>query len=49
MFIEITITAVIVIVAGYLLYKNLKIKSRGKCDCCSTTNCPYHNIKKKKS
>ncbi|MHC6179830.1 FeoB-associated Cys-rich membrane protein [Clostridium sp. JNZ X4-2] len=47
MFLEIAVTAVIVLAAGYILYRNLKGKSKGKCDCCSTTNCPYHNTKKK--
>ncbi|MCI1967628.1 MAG: FeoB-associated Cys-rich membrane protein [Clostridium luticellarii] len=44
---EIIITALVVIAAVYILYKNLKKKSRGKCDCCSDVNCPHCTDKKK--
>jgi hypothetical protein len=46
-FVEIIITAAVVIAAGYILYKNLGRKSKGKCDCCSTVNCPHCTDKKK--
>lgn len=50
LFVQIAITAAIVIAAGYVLYRNLKNKSKGGgCDCCSTVDCPYRRIKKKKS
>lgn len=49
LFVEIAITAAIVIAAGYVLYRNLKNKSKGGgCDCCSTVDCPYRRIKKEK-
>lgn len=43
---EILITIVIVASAGVLLYRNLKRKSQGKCDCGScNSKCPKYNDK----
>ncbi|MBC2580142.1 FeoB-associated Cys-rich membrane protein [Clostridium sp. DJ247] len=36
--VEITITAVIVLSAVYIFYKNLKKKASGKCDCGSCSS-----------
>lgn len=43
MVIQIIITAAIVGFAGYMLFKNLKNKAKGKCDCsCCTHKCPSY-------
>ncbi|MEG0774790.1 FeoB-associated Cys-rich membrane protein [Clostridium sp.] len=40
---EILITAIIVISAGAILYRNLKRKSKGNCECGScTSKCPKY-------
>ncbi|ADK15227.1 MULTISPECIES: FeoB-associated Cys-rich membrane protein [Clostridium] len=50
---EIIVTTIIAVTALYILYKNIKNKAKGKCDCgsCAGSKCPYHtkgcnNIKK---
>lgn len=41
--VEIIITAVIVVAAGLILYKNVQKKSKGQCDCgCCTSKCPSY-------
>lgn len=38
---EILITAVIVVIAAYIIYKNVKKSSKGECNCGSChKNCP---------
>lgn len=45
MIIEIVITLLIVATAAYIIYKNIKNKTQGKCDCTSCShNC--QNCKK---
>ncbi|WP_392486337.1 FeoB-associated Cys-rich membrane protein [Haloimpatiens sp. FM7315] len=45
---EIIITLIIILAASYFLYKNIKNKASGKCDCSScSSHCP--NYKKNKS
>ncbi|MGE5628803.1 MAG: FeoB-associated Cys-rich membrane protein [Solirubrobacterales bacterium] len=48
MFIEITVTIIILSLAVFILYKNIKKKASGECDCDSCGNCSSHcpNYKK---
>ncbi|OBR91184.1 virus attachment protein p12 family protein [Clostridium ragsdalei P11] len=50
---EIIVTIIIAGTALYILYRNIKNKAKGKCDCgcCTGSKCPYNtkdcnNIKK---
>lgn len=48
MLIEIIVTLAIVFVAGYILFKSLKKKSIGGCECGScSSHCPSYNKNKK--
>jgi ferrous iron transport protein B len=40
MIIEIIITLLIVAVAAHIIYKNIKDKAQGKCEC--TSSCSHH-------
>lgn len=43
MMLQIILTSVIVLSAVYILYKNIKNKSQGKCDCGScSAHCPNY-------
>jgi len=43
MLIEILITAALIGTAGYILYKKIKDKAAGKCDCSScSSHCPMY-------
>jgi ferrous iron transport protein B len=48
MFMEITITIIIFALAAVILYRNIKKKASGKCDCGSCGSCSSHcpNYKK---
>jgi len=44
MLIEILITTALIGTAGYILYKKIKEKAAGKCDCSScSSHCPMRN------
>jgi len=46
MYLEILVTVMIFAAAGFIMYKNIKKKASGKCDCGScSSHCP--NYKKK--
>lgn len=43
MFIEIVVTSIIVASSAYILYKNIKKKATGGCDCGScSSHCPSY-------
>lgn len=45
---EILITLILVSAAFYFLYKNIRNKAKGKCDCSScSSHCPYYKNKHK--
>lgn len=46
---EIIVTVGIIVVAGYILFKNLKKSVSGKCNCGScSSSCPKYNSAKQK-
>ncbi|MBK1813680.1 FeoB-associated Cys-rich membrane protein [Clostridium sp. YIM B02505] len=47
---EILITLIIVALAGFILFKNVKSSAKGECNCssnssCSATHCPKYDSK----
>ncbi|MFD3156343.1 FeoB-associated Cys-rich membrane protein [Haloimpatiens sp. FM7330] len=47
MFVEILITVIIISAASYFLYKNIKSKASGKCNCSNcSSHCTYYGKKK---
>ncbi|GKU25393.1 FeoB-associated Cys-rich membrane protein [Clostridium folliculivorans] len=47
---EILITLIIVALAGFILFKNVKSSAKGECNCssnssCSATHCPKYESK----
>ena len=49
MIIEIVITLLIVAVAAHIIYKNIKNKAQGKCECSSSCSHHCENYKKPKN
>ncbi|MCI9302565.1 MAG: FeoB-associated Cys-rich membrane protein [Clostridium sp.] len=45
MYLEIFITALLIMAAGYIVFKNIKKSSKGNCNC---TSCSSHCSKYKK-
>jgi hypothetical protein len=49
MFIEITFTVIVIAIAGYIFYKNLKKSTSGECNCGScSSSCPKYSFHKEK-